>query len=187
MKINLYVNSMSIFRFPALSGILALLGLNCCAFGSSVREPDAEASLVLEPRLCQPLSAGRMAWLGVAPQEKATLDWVQARINQVPFRTDRVRWGVADYWADPEAFLRGGGDCEDYALAKMAALRSLGWAAEDLEVLVVADMEQGGRAHAVLRARLAGVDWLLDNQSANPRPAARERRYLPLQGYGCGL
>lgn len=109
------------------------------------------------------------------------------RINRVPFRTDKARWGVEDYWASPEEFLRGGGDCEDYALAKMAMLRSLGWPEADLELVVVADMAQGGRTHAVLRARLNGADWLLDNQSAGLRPAARETRYLPLQGYGAGI
>ncbi len=112
----------------------------------------------------------------------ARLTWVQARFNAFPFRTDEALWGKADYWESPEEFLAYGGDCEDYALAKMAALRALGWREEDLELQIVSDMDRQGVTHAVLRARLNGKDWLLDNQSQGLRPAEGESRYLVLYG-----
>ena len=72
--------------------------------------------------------------------------------------------GTDDVWSSPLAtFQRGAGDCEDYAIAKLAALRLAGVAAEDLRIVVVRDV-RAGEAHAVAAARLDGHWLMLDNR-----------------------
>ncbi|MGY3078813.1 putative transglutaminase-like cysteine proteinase [Bradyrhizobium sp. LM6.10] len=72
--------------------------------------------------------------------------------------------GSEDVWSSPLAtFARGAGDCEDYAIAKLAALRLAGVAAEDLRIVVVRDV-RAGEEHAVAAARLDGHWLMLDNR-----------------------
>lgn len=72
--------------------------------------------------------------------------------------------GRDDVWSSPLAtFQRGAGDCEDYAIAKLAALRLAGLAADDLRIVVVRDTRSGD-AHAVAAARLDGRWLMLDNR-----------------------
>ena len=58
---------------------------------------------------------------------------------------------------------RGGGDCEDYAIAKFVALRRAGLAPEDLRIVVLRDTIHG-EDHAVAAARLDGHWLTLDNR-----------------------
>ncbi|HED14071.1 MAG TPA: sulfate adenylyltransferase [Gammaproteobacteria bacterium] len=48
-----------------------------------------------------------------------TLNLVNMRINRLKKISDLGNWQQNDYWATPaELFERGGGDCEDFAIAK---------------------------------------------------------------------
>jgi len=59
------------------------------------------------------------------------------------------QYGQIDVWSSPLATLaRGGGDCEDYAIAKYVALRLAGIAPEDCEIVVMHDTIHG-EDHAV--------------------------------------
>ena len=72
--------------------------------------------------------------------------------------------GADDVWSSPLAtFQRGAGDCEDYAIAKLAALRLAGVAADDLRLVVVRDAPTG-EEHAVVAAKLDGHWLMLDNR-----------------------
>ena len=78
--------------------------------------------------------------------------------------SDEAQYREADVWASPLAtFGRGAGDCEDYAIAKLAALRLAGIAADDLRILIVRDTARG-EDHAVVAARLDGSWLTLDNR-----------------------
>src|ERR1700752_651257 len=66
--------------------------------------------------------------------------------------SDRAQYGVEDYWASPLATLAAGaGDCEDYAIAKLVALRAAGLPADDLRLIIIREMTTG-EDHAVLAA-----------------------------------
>lgn len=80
------------------------------------------------------------------------------------YMTDAAHYDVPEYWEAVGAENRRG-DCEDYALAKLKALRGLGWRKEDLNIAYCKD--QTGANHAVLIARLGDVDYCLDNQRLN--------------------
>lgn len=101
------------------------------------------------------LAAARAPW-----HEK--LEAVNTFVNQVPYVRDLDRFGVVDYWAPPLQFFAGGGDCEDYAIAKYVSLRKLGLPAERLRIVVLEDVARG-LAHAILAVRLDGEVWVLDN------------------------
>jgi predicted transglutaminase-like cysteine proteinase len=91
-----------------------------------------------------------------------------------------ARDGAADDWSSPLATLqRGAGDCEDYAIAKLAALRLAGVADEDLRIVVVRDTPSG-EEHAVAAARLDGHWLMLDNRRMAMVEDEDARGYRPL-------
>jgi predicted transglutaminase-like cysteine proteinase len=78
--------------------------------------------------------------------------------------SDLAQYGEMDVWSSPlNTFDRGAGDCEDYAIAKYAALLQAGLAAADLRIVLFRDTLRG-EDHAVAAARLDGHWLLLDNQ-----------------------
>ena len=89
---------------------------------------------------------------------------VNTFFNTWPYRTDDVVWGVPEYWATPEEFLEKSGDCEDYAITKYYAMRSLGVSADKLRVVAVKDTIRG-IGHAVLAIFINDKAYILDNLS----------------------
>lgn len=109
----------------------------------------------------------------------AQLAEVNAVLNAVPYVGDPENWGREDYWATPGEFLARGGDCEDYAIAKYLALRSLGVPAAAMRIVVVRD-EAARATHAVLVVERAGQVLVLDNNAAGLVPATAIVGYAPL-------
>jgi len=93
----------------------------------------------------------------------AQLDAVNRYMNRSPYIIDPINYGVPDYWATPVQFFVKDGDCEDYAITKYLSLRSLGWPAEKMRIVVLQDMNLN-IAHAVLVVQLDGKGYVLDNQ-----------------------
>jgi predicted transglutaminase-like cysteine proteinase len=78
--------------------------------------------------------------------------------------SDMAQWGVPDRWSAPlETLATGRGDCEDYAIAKYAALTAAGVAAEDVKLVVVRNLAVN-EDHAVVAVRDAGNWIVLDNR-----------------------
>ena len=99
--------------------------------------------------------------------------------NQWPYRTDKVVWGVEEFWATPNEFIVKSGDCEDYAIAKYYALRSLGVPAEQLRVVALKDTIRG-IGHAVLAVYMDGTAYILDNLSSMVLVHSRLTHYSPV-------
>jgi predicted transglutaminase-like cysteine proteinase len=94
--------------------------------------------------------------------------------------TDLAQFGQEDVWSSPLAtFYRGAGDCEDYAIAKFVALRMAGIPAEDLRIVVLADVMRG-EGHAVAAVRLDGHWLILDNRRMAMVEDVAFRNYRPL-------
>ncbi len=84
---------------------------------------------------------------------------------------DQRNYGIGEYWAAPAEFVKNqGGDCEDFAIAKYFALRSLGFNAEDLRLLVV-EVPSRRAWHALLAARINDKIFIVDN-NFRPRDLA---------------
>ncbi len=110
---------------------------------------------------------------------RAQIAAVNAYLNEAPYIIDLVNYGVPDYWATPLQFLARDGDCEDYAIAKFMSLRALGFANDDMRIVVLQDLNLR-IAHAVLVVYRDGRAWVLDNQIGEVVPAETIRHYRPV-------
>lgn len=107
------------------------------------------------------------------------LEKVNLRLNKLNYIVDPVNYGKPDYWATPRQFFSRNGDCEDYAISKYISLRALGFAIDDMRVVVLNDLNLK-IAHAVLVVYLDGEALVLDNQIAQVINAERIRHYEPI-------
>jgi predicted transglutaminase-like cysteine proteinase len=110
--------------------------------------------------------------------------FVQNGVNHAVQRTGACR-GDDGYWAAAaETLARRQGDCVDIAVAKMEALRRLGFSGTDLYLTT-------GRIHggykAALLVRVGDRLWLLDDASDQPLEASHASAYLPSLTYGVGM
>jgi predicted transglutaminase-like cysteine proteinase len=93
------------------------------------------------------------------PESLSELDDINRAVNRsVEPATDSEIYGISEYWTLPGAR----GDCEDYALLKRKLLMQRGWPSSALLLTVVRD--EKGEGHAVLTARTAQGDFILDNK-----------------------
>jgi predicted transglutaminase-like cysteine proteinase len=97
----------------------------------------------------------------------------------IAYTDDRKAFRSADYWATPLESLKGRGDCEDYVLLKYASLRSLGFAEDQLRIVIVKDLK-AGLGHAVLSVKTAGGTFILDNQDNRVLRHDSIVRYAPV-------
>lgn len=106
---------------------------------------------------------------------------VNAIVNaHVTYRRDADNYGVVDHWATPgETLERGSGDCEDYAILKMALLARLGVPASSMSVVVLRD-ERRDVFHAVLSLRTNRGHLILDNVRDRVLMDRDLPHYLPL-------
>ena len=98
--------------------------------------------------------------------DRDVLDRVNRAVNgAMAYKSDASVWGVGDYWATPAEMARkGAGDCEDFAIAKYWALRSLGVPDEKLQLVLLQDTRRQ-LFHAVLIAHTGSGAYVLDNVS----------------------
>ncbi len=104
---------------------------------------------------------------------------VNDMMNRKRYVLDQKNWGKSDYWATPIEFMARGGDCEDFAIAKYAALRALGVPENRLRVAIVQD-EQKNIPHAILIVYTERGPMVLDNQIKQMRSADRIAHYKPI-------
>lgn len=110
---------------------------------------------------------------------RAQIEAVNDYINKVRYIEDKNNWGKSDYWATPIEFFGKGGDCEDFAVAKFASLRSLGFSSEQLRIAIVQDKIKN-IAHAILIVYTDEGTFVLDNQDKSVRYAQDVSRYKPV-------
>lgn len=111
---------------------------------------------------------------------RAKLGEINRAVNlAIRAMSDEAQYGETDVWASPLATLgRAAGDCEDYAIAKFAALRLVGIAADDLRIVIMRESIRG-EDHAVAAVRLDGRWLTLDNRRMAMVEDAEIRNYRP--------
>lgn len=116
--------------------------------------------------------------------QRERLDAVNRYVNaRVRFVDDQVQFGKADVWSPAPATLkRGTGDCEDYAIAKMAMLRRAGFAERDLYLVIVRDLVRRSD-HAVLAVRAEGRMYVLDNGTDAVLESGAVADYRPIMTF----
>lgn len=104
----------------------------------------------------------------------------------VTYRRDADNYGRADYWASPaETLQRRAGDCEDYAILKMATLEKLGIPAKSMSVVILKD-DRRNLFHAVLTVRTTQGNFVLDNVRSEVLLDRALAHYTPLYSVSAG-
>ena len=132
-------------------------------------EADVIAGCASDPGHCTSQPALRfrdIVTVAAAREGLARLGEINRAINlAIRPVSDQAQYGVEDHWSSPLATLAAGaGDCEDYAIAKLVALRAAGVAAEDLRLVIIRENATGDD-HAVVAARAGGHWRMLDNRT----------------------
>lgn len=147
---------------------------------AAMEEPVLQAC-ARRPRACP--DAATTAWMALLhdlddapPAEQIRA--VNSFVNRSPYREDGRNYGRRDHWATPLEFMRHSGDCEDYAITKYYSLRHLGFAADQLRLVVVRDKVRE-MAHAVLAVYLGDEVLILDNLTDAIMPEWRIAHYVP--------
>jgi len=130
-----------------------------------------------------PCSPAALSWqkiirqsLGLAAMKQ--LKTVNSYFNRWPYQLDIDVYGVSDYWATPGEFLKLSGDCEDYSIIKYYALRKLGFAVDDMRIVLLKDNIRN-ISHAILAVRLDGESYVLDNMSDLVLSHLKYEHYVP--------
>lgn len=112
------------------------------------------------------------------------LDAVNRTVNRlITYRKDEAVYGSVDYWARPAEILAGGvGDCEDFAILKMAALIDAGVPAQSISMVVLQDRSRNA-FHAVLSIATQSGTFILDNLSNTVARDVAYRSYVPLYSF----
>ena len=122
--------------------------------------------------------------------EAEKLEKVNIFFNRLEFVTDLSHWGRGDFWATPVEFLAsGGGDCEDFSIAKYFTLRELGVADDRLRITYVKALRIN-QAHMVLTyyPGEGKEPLILDNLEGKILPASERKDLKPVYNFnGDGL
>lgn len=131
-----------------------------------------------------------LAWEQLVREDKSSTDTEKLKkvndfFNQMQFVNDSRHWQQEDYWATPVEFLAsGGGDCEDFSIAKYFTLKALGVDEIKLSLTYVKAIELD-QAHMVLTYYpVPTADPLvLDNLVQEIKPASRRPDLLPVYSF----
>ncbi|TRC88788.1 transglutaminase [Mesorhizobium sp. WSM4303] len=112
------------------------------------------------------------------------LSFVNSSINRaIAYKKDSVVYGKLDYWAKPSEILeRRAGDCEDFAILKMAALLHAGIPAQSMSLVVLQDRKRGF-FHAVLSVSTGSGVFILDSLSNVVSRDTDLPSYVPLYSF----
>jgi predicted transglutaminase-like cysteine proteinase len=172
------VNSAS--SYPALFGTLEKRSGDLSAFnkwGAMFSRFQKDLSSDKGERVMEQLKSSLDSMRGL-PVE-AQVRRVNDLMNSVQYISDKRNWGKSDYWATPVEFMTRGGDCEDFAIAKYAALRALGVPDSKMRLAIVKDMQKN-IPHAILIVYTNDGPMILDNQIKSVRADSSVRHYKPI-------
>lgn len=118
---------------------------------------------------------------------EALLAAVNRSVNLlIKYKRDKDLYGTVDYWAKPSTTLdRGMGDCEDYAILKMAVLAKAGVPAGSMSVVILRD-EKRQVYHAVTAVQAREGAYILDNLETELRRDSDLPNYMPLYSVSAG-
>ncbi|RUQ96540.1 transglutaminase-like cysteine peptidase [Legionella septentrionalis] len=116
---------------------------------------------------------------------KILLEKVNNFFNQLTYIPDTPLQGSADVWLTPQEFLEaGGGDCEDFAIAKYFTLVALGIPEEKLRITYVT-IRPDNKPHMVLTyyPKPEEQPLILDNLVAKILPAPERMDLIPVYSF----
>lgn len=178
-----------------LSLVLLLFCLTGLAEGRNSFTLDPKVMNSAEKRYGQAALRRLEAWQTLIREDSSATDMeklqkVNRFFNKLEFVDDRIHWGKEDYWATPVEFLAsGGGDCEDFSLAKYFTLKAIGMEEIKLNMTYVKALRLN-QAHMVVTyySKPGAVPLVLDNLVAGIDLATSRQDLLPVYSFnGSGL
>ncbi|MDF1610100.1 transglutaminase-like cysteine peptidase [Hoeflea sp. YIM 152468] len=145
---------------------------------SLIRQAATLGSSAICMNQCADL-ADRLALPGASLKDQ--FRHISRSVNKmVIYQTDQQSHGRLDQWSTPnETLRRGAGDCEDYAILKMALLSHLGIPMDAMEIVVLKDTRRR-LFHAVLSVSVGGNSLILDNMTDAVEIDTAKPSYAPL-------
>ena len=183
------------FRTLLILSLIFLLWIACqSAMAQSLKIDKAYINKLVRN---QPTLAKRriLAWYKLIQKNQSApeadkLERVNRFFNLFQFRSDQSAIGKADYWMTPVEFMiAGGGDCEDFAIAKYFTLEALGVSSDKMRITYVKALAYN-QAHMVLTYfKVPNADPLvLDNIKKRIHPGSKRKDLLPVYSFnGNGL
>ncbi|CDX43065.1 conserved exported hypothetical protein [Mesorhizobium sp. SOD10] len=112
------------------------------------------------------------------------LSFVNSSINRlIAYKSDMAVYGKLDYWAKPSEILEHrAGDCEDFAILKMAALLRAGVPAQSMSLVVLQDRRRKF-FHAVLSVSTGSGAFILDSLGNAVMRDSDLPDYVPLYSF----
>lgn len=175
---------------PVSPSVFGTVALPVRAKPTSTRWAKLMRASLNQPALGRLTSAGH----ALAPEDNVA--YVQVAVNHA-IRTNPEITNCSDdgYWAPAqETLARGMGDCFDVAIAKMEALRLLGFPDRDLYLTTGwfggGSAAGRGRESVALLVRVGERFWLLPEQSDHAYESTAEgeaSRFTPVVTYGVGV
>ncbi|MBB1077224.1 transglutaminase-like cysteine peptidase [Rhodoferax sp. 4810] len=110
---------------------------------------------------------------------RAQISSINSFANDKKYILDMDNYGAGDYWATVKEFLVNNGDCEDFSIMKYYSLRSLGFSADELRIVIVQDTNLR-IPHAILAVSFGGDILILDNQAAQVVSHRHAVHYVPV-------
>jgi predicted transglutaminase-like cysteine proteinase len=117
--------------------------------------------------------------------QQQALEATNRFFNQQIFIDDIKLWGQPDYWASPIEFLAaGGGDCEDFSIAKYFTLREMGLTDESMRLIYVKAIRYN-QFHMVVAnyATPEAMPVILDNLDPAIKPANLRKDLIPIYSF----
>ncbi len=169
-----------------IPGVFGSMAISMKNFPAATRWASVYRSVRNCDNICDQTSAG-YAFIVKAVKDKNFTDkltFVNSGINQlIAYRKDEVTYGKVDYWATPEETLsRRSGDCEDFAILKMAALLEAGVPATSMSLVVLQDRKRNV-FHAVLSVSTSSGTFILDSLSNKVVMDSALPNYVPLYSF----
>lgn len=171
---------------PAIACCLLLALISGCSSSQKVAEPAPSVSgteaLLANLRIAR--------WKRLIEEQQALpieeqLVSVNEFFNELAFVDDMTHWGKEDYWATPEEMLAtGGGDCEDFSLAKYFTLKQMKVPEERMRLMYVESLLLK-QPHMVLSYYPAPTDepLVLDNIVRKIVPASQRPDLVPIYSF----
>nr|WP_245432618.1 transglutaminase-like cysteine peptidase [Mesorhizobium loti] len=169
-----------------IPGVFGSMAISMKNFPAATRWASVYRSVRNCDKICDQTSSG-YAFIIKAVKDKSFTDkltFVNSGVNQlIAYRKDEATYGKLDYWATPEETLtRRSGDCEDFAILKMAALLEAGVPATSMSLVVLQDKKRNV-FHAVLSVSTSTGTFILDSLSNKVVMDSALPNYVPLYSF----
>ncbi|WP_375055369.1 transglutaminase-like cysteine peptidase [Zobellella sp. DQSA1] len=171
---------------------LAVLGLVLGLPAQSLLREDDNMITVVRQFYGEPAARRTQGWrqlirVGQAAgwSDREALSRVNIFFNRLHFIDDIRLWGKEDYWATPLEFLgAGGGDCEDFSIAKYFSLLELGIDDGKLRLVYVKALHLN-QFHMVVAyyPTPSSVPLILDNLEGTIRAATERSDLEPIYSF----